>query len=95
MNSRAMHDHKAKILYVLVFMSAFVLLFSLSTITAHAASSSASGIYFEIDKNPIESVKISADSNGNLMCGEIVQLSSTVYPENAKETILDTTYEMR
>ena len=94
MNSRAMHDHKAKILYVLVFMSAFVLLFSLRTITAHAASSSASGIYFEIDKNPIESVKISADSDGNLMCGEIVQLSSTVYPENARETVLDITYEI-
>jgi len=94
MNSRAMHNHKAQILYVLVFMSAFVLLFSLNTITAHATSSNGSGIYFEIDKNPIESVEITADMDSNVMCGEVIKLTSTVYPENARETILDTTYEI-
>ena len=94
MNSKIKHNYKAKLLYVLVFISAFVLLFSLNTIAVHADDSSSSGIYFEIDKNPIESVEISTDSDGNLMCGEIVQLSSTVYPENARETIIDTTYEI-
>ena len=80
---------KSIILYVLVFISAFALIFSSSGIRSYAA-----GVYFEVDKNPIERVEIVSDGKTALRNGESVKLSSTVYPENARETVIYEEYKI-
>ena len=58
------------------------------------AASSSSSTCFEVDKIPIDSVKIKADCIGNLKCGDVVTLGYDVFPENAKYTILDELYRI-
>ena len=60
---------------------------------AHAAETR--GIYFEIDKNPIEKVTIKAESEKTeVQCGEKLALTAKVYPDNAAATIVSTTYRV-
>lgn len=68
--------------------------FVLNQITAFADSPSGSGVYFEIDKNRIDSVKISTSSSKEIMCGATVQLFSDVYPESAEDTVVKTEYKI-
>ncbi len=93
MNSKIVQFIKTKILSALVFISVFVLLFSLGGITASASSFEA-GTYFEVDKIPIESVELITDSDSILLRGEVVQLSSVVYPQVAEETVIDRKYKI-
>ena len=68
--------------------------FMFNQITVFAASLSGSGIYFEIDKNHIDSVKISTSSSKEIVCGATVQLLSVVYPESAADTVVKTEYKI-
>lgn len=80
---------KPIILYVLIFISAFALIFSSSGIRSYAA-----GVYFEVDKNPIERVEIVSAGKTALRNGETVKLSSAIYPENARETVIYEEYKI-
>ena len=87
------NNYKSRILIILAFLSAILLSFSFSIIKVQAVSAS-NGVYFEIDKNPIESVEITSTSDGVIHGGDTILLSSVVYPENAKYTLVDISYEI-
>ncbi|MBQ9116943.1 MAG: hypothetical protein IJY04_07955, partial [Clostridia bacterium] len=83
----------------LVIICSIVLLTVLCAVSIYAAEFTY-GVYFEIDKNPIESVEIAAmDKDGGEAPSEIkrgaqISLSALVYPLNARETVISKKYKI-
>lgn len=85
--------HKSFFSSLLICLIVLILPLVLCGFTAFADAYEC-GIYFEIDKNPIESVEIVSDSGSELTRGERVGLSAAVYPLNARETVISTEYRI-
>lgn len=69
-----------------------VLLTFLVCVIAHATIFDGNGIYFEIDKNPIERVNVVTEHDLIVKCSEKVTLDAEVYPKSARATVVDKSY---
>lgn len=78
---------------ITILLSVIVLAFLLAG-SVYAIFNFEIGSYFEIIKNPIESVEVSAVGDKNVICGEQVTLSSSVYPTNANLTVIKKEYRI-
>lgn len=85
--------HIALIFVALILIGIATLFFmgTVSATTAHADSEAEKGIHFEVEKNPIEAVYVSAEKT-EAMRGEYIALSAKVFPENASLTVNDTSF---
>ena len=69
-----------------------VLLTFLICVVAHATIFDGNGIYFEIDKNPIERVNVVTKNDLIVKCSDKIALDAEVYPKSARATVVDKSY---
>ncbi len=78
-----------------ISLSGLCALTSVRAEVAYAKEVMPRGIYFEIDKNPIEEVEIKAEKETlEAHCGEEIGLTAVIYPSNAANTVINTTYRI-
>lgn len=77
--------------FILIGISTFFFIETASTGTAYADSTIGMGTHFEVEKNPIETVYISAEKL-EVMRSEHITLSTEIYPENGGLTVNDTSF---
>lgn len=76
---------------ILIGIATFFFMGTVGATTAYADSEAEKGIPFEVEKNPIEAVYVSAEKT-EAMRGECIALNAKVFPENAGLTVNDTSF---
>ena len=84
--NRALNKVKA-----VICLLALISIISAVCLTIYATDFEGNGIYFEIDKNPIDHVEVVVEKS-TLKCGEKATLDAIAYPQSAMATILEKSF---